>query len=275
MDTYFGSGSKELYSGSQTIQLRSWNYYCNLRRSGTSQNWMDGKLLNQGKGYGGNHGVQPGTWIAGTYNGARKSSGQYFVHGSMCGMRVYDRALDKKEIVSLYNLGPCDGWRPELKAGLVYHLPLDEGKGTTTAVKGSLGGTSSTAKLMNGASWDIGEPHGAALKLDGKNDFVLAPAIKGNLDLGDMTGCVWARFASTHSGGHRQYMLDTKPQTFILLVDEVTRNKAVKVDVWFGPPGKELYSNPVTIKLDAWNHFCGTRRNGASEVRVRTCLCDL
>ena len=108
MDTYFGSGSKELYSGSQTIQLRSWNYYCNLRRSGTSQNWMDGKMLNQGKGYGGNHGVQPGTWIAGTYNGVRgKSSGQYFVHGSMCAMRIYDRALKPKEIQFLYKAGTC------------------------------------------------------------------------------------------------------------------------------------------------------------------------
>ena len=267
MDTYWGSGSKELYSGTLSIQLNSWNHYCSSRKGSAVKVYMDGKMVMSGN-TGGTKTIKAGKWYLGTHVGARNSAGQYFVHGSMCSFRVYDRALDDQDIKSMFNLGACDGLQPNIEAGLIYHLPLDEGKGLTTKVKGSLGGESPTAKLLNGAAWDVAAPHGVALKLDGKKSYVLAPAIKGNPELSDMTGCVWARFASTNSGGKRQYMIDTKPHTFILLVDEVKSGTTIKVDTWFGSPGKELYSDDVTVKMDAWNHFCGARRNGASEVRV-------
>ena len=125
------------------------------------------------------------------------------------------------------------GTKPEPLAppepdGLIYHIPFNEGKGNSAAVFGSKGGSTPTATLQRGASWDVGS-HGAALKLDGKTNYALGPAIKGNPGLKDFTTCIWARFASTSSGGARQYMVDTEPHNYILLVDQVTSGKTVRV----------------------------------------------
>merc|ERR1712232_452945 len=91
MDTYFGSGSKELYSSAQNIDLNSWNHYCGLRQGSTSRLYLDGILIQEGPNYGGSNKLQPTAWLAGAYNGvAGQSSGQFFVHGSLCGMRIYD-----------------------------------------------------------------------------------------------------------------------------------------------------------------------------------------
>ena len=102
------------------------------------------------------------------------------------------------------------------------------GSGSTAKVYGSLGGSTPLATFQRGASWDVGS-HGAALKLDGKTNYALGPAIKGNPGLKDFTTCIWARFASTSSGGARQYMVDSEPHNYILLVDQVTSGKTVRV----------------------------------------------
>ena len=125
------------------------------------------------------------------------------------------------------------GTKPEKIAppgppGLIYHIPFNEGKGSTAAVFGSKGGAEPTATLVRGASWDVGS-HGAALKLDGHKHYALGPEIKGNPALKDLTGCIWAKFASTSSGGARQYMIDSEPHNYILLVDQVSSGKIVKV----------------------------------------------
>ena len=73
----------------------------------------------------------------------------------------------------------------------------DAGTGTSAAVYGSKAGVSASATLENGAGWDIGA-HGAALKLDGEENYALAPEMVGNPALEQITVCVWAKFASTH-----------------------------------------------------------------------------
>ena len=90
---------------------------------------------------------------------------------------------------------------------------------------------SASATLMNGAGWDFGA-HGAALKLDGKNDYALTPEMVGNPALTQMAFCVWAKFASTRG---RHYLLDDEKHTNFLLVDERKSGAAVRVS--FGRAG--------------------------------------
>ena len=49
--------------------------------------------------------IAPKEWHIGTFYKA--SSGQYFTHGLLCSMRVYDRALYPQEVQMLYNEGIC------------------------------------------------------------------------------------------------------------------------------------------------------------------------
>lgn len=147
--------------------------------------------------------------------------------------------------------------------GLIYHIPFDDGKGSTARVTG---GTAVTATLQNGAQWDNGA-HGSAIKLDGFNDFVAAPPMKGNPALKQMTGCLWARLLSTASGGARQYMLDFQPQHYFILVDQRVDGKSIVVDTYF-PGGSETYSPTFSIKLNSWNHYCTIRRGTVSEIWV-------
>ena len=125
--------------------------------------------------------------------------------------------------------------RLALKKGLVYYLPLDEGKGSSTKVTG---GKSTTAPLKGGASWDNGK-HGSAVSLDGANDYVSAPGFTTVLKA--MTACAWVKFRSTNSGGGRQYIIDFRGdgsakngEIFYLIADEVTRSKSVKGVARFG-----------------------------------------
>merc|ERR1712000_183598 len=106
MDTYFGPGSGELYSSTVSIKLHSWNHYCSARSGTKVQLFMDGEVIKTGN-TGGPNAIKAGKWYLGTHVGARHSSGQYFVHGSMCSFRVYDRALTEKQIKVLYDGGAC------------------------------------------------------------------------------------------------------------------------------------------------------------------------
>ena len=106
----------------------------------------------------------------------------------MCGVRIYNRALQQSEMKTIYNtLGPCDGPKPAYKGnfqdGLVYHMPMNEGKGTTTKV---VGGVSSTGILENGAAWEVTSEY-KAVKLNGHKAFVKAPGLKAKLH--SMTAC--------------------------------------------------------------------------------------
>lgn len=125
--------------------------------------------------------------------------------------------------------GEYNAWMVTMKTlekNLIYYIPFNEGSGKSAAVLGSKGGGSAT--FMRGANWDVGS-HGAALKLDGKTNYALGPEIKGNPALKDITVCIWAKFASTSSGGARQYMVDTAKHNYILLVDQVSSGTSVKV----------------------------------------------
>ena len=115
--------------------------------------------------------------------------------------------------------------RPE-PLGLSYYIAFNEGKGTTAKVTN--GGGQGPVTLMRGASWDVGS-HGAALKLDGKTNYARAPAINGNPGFKHFSVCIWAKFASTNSGGTRQYMIDSSNHRYFLLVDQDNNGKSVKV----------------------------------------------
>lgn len=49
--------------------------------------------------------IAPKEWHIGTYNAA--SSGQYYTHGLLCSVRVYNRALYPQEVQELFNAGIC------------------------------------------------------------------------------------------------------------------------------------------------------------------------
>ena len=61
--------------------------------------------------------------------------------------RIYNRALTPTEVTALYeNTSPPT-------SGLVMYMPLEEGLGTTTAIKDGTGATIGTATLTNGPTW--------------------------------------------------------------------------------------------------------------------------
>ena len=151
--------------------------------------------------------------------------------------------------------------RLALKKGLVYHLPLDEGKGTTTRV---IGGKKGYADLLGGAAWDNGK-HGSAIRLDGANDFVSAPGFTTSLSA--LTVCAWVKFLSTNSGGGRQYIIDFRGDggqsngaNVYLVVDEVSKT-TVKGVARFGSDGPEVITGTLPIKLNSFNHYCARRQS--------------
>jgi hypothetical protein len=122
------------------------------------------------------------------------------------------------------------------------------------------------------ALWDKGD-HGSAIALDGASQYWSVPAVNLAPQVHDMTGCAWAKFESTSSGGKRQYLIDirgdggeTNGQTYCLIVDEVENGQYVKVDSYFG--SQEVYSDKFPIVLNSWNHYCTVRRNAVHEIYI-------
>lgn len=80
------------------------------------------------------------------------SSAQEFFNGRIDDIRIYNRALSSTEVTALYeNTSPTTD-------GLVAYLPLEEGTGTTTAIKNGSGATIGTATLTNGPTWSSSVP---------------------------------------------------------------------------------------------------------------------
>ncbi|PYQ11177.1 MAG: hypothetical protein DMF80_22465, partial [Acidobacteria bacterium] len=77
-------------------------------------------------------------------------------------------------------------------AGLVVHLALDEGTGTTAA---DSSGSGNTGTLMNGAAWTAGAS-GQAVALDGVDDYV-SVAHNSALDAFPLTVSVWFKTSTT------------------------------------------------------------------------------
>ena len=72
--------------------------------------------------------------------------------GRIDDVRIYSRALAPTEVTALYtNTSPPT-------SGLAFYLPMEEGTGTTTAVKDSTGATIATATLVNGPTWSSSVP---------------------------------------------------------------------------------------------------------------------
>ena len=64
---------------------------------------MDGRLVKTGKMN--TKKIRPQEWHIGRYTGA--GSGQYYTHGLLCGVRVYNRAIHPQEVQMLFNNGVC------------------------------------------------------------------------------------------------------------------------------------------------------------------------
>ena len=102
----------EVYTGEVPIKLNAWNYYCSVRGDRKLQIYVDGTLSKEQTDPHFGQYVSYGKFYVGKYkshNYYGNYDGAYHVHGSMCSLRVYDRALSKEELRRLWQLGTCDG----------------------------------------------------------------------------------------------------------------------------------------------------------------------
>merc|ERR1712048_114506 len=99
----------EVITNPISIELGSWNHYCAVRRAGVAGGimyYVDGKLAKTaGNNKSSKKVTAPNTFRVGTYSGG--SSGQYFTHGNICGVRIYNKALHAYDLDALFHAGAC------------------------------------------------------------------------------------------------------------------------------------------------------------------------
>ena len=128
---YRNSQRGDVYTGEVSIKLNAWNHYCSVRTDQKLQIYVDGTLKKEEDDpYLGQYSPY-GKFYVGKWK-SHPTDGTYHVHGSMCSLRVYDRALSKEQLRRLWQLGTCDG-----------------GTGSTT-------GTATTTTAITAASADTG-----------------------------------------------------------------------------------------------------------------------
>ena len=86
----------------------SWHHYCSTRNHGSTrvEQYMDGKMVKFGN-TGGTKILKLGKLYFGTFGQAASGRANHFMHGSLCGFRLYTRVLTQKDISMLYNGGAC------------------------------------------------------------------------------------------------------------------------------------------------------------------------
>ena len=137
-------------AGMQTIQttaqlaLGTWTHVAAVRSGSSAKIYFDGVEAASGTISGtGTTSANPLRIGAGWLGGSASN----FLSGRIDEPRIYNRALAPTEITALYeNTSPPT-------SGLVAYIPMEEGTGTTTAVKDSTGSTIATATLTNGPTW--------------------------------------------------------------------------------------------------------------------------
>ncbi|MBD3368475.1 MAG: hypothetical protein GF405_09945 [Candidatus Eisenbacteria bacterium] len=163
--------------------------------------------------------------------------------------------------------GPGQTDTPAAEAVLVYHLPFNEGEGTTAHDATGNGPDA----VVSGAEWTAG-PRGGALEFDGTDDFVAVEAPPSLADLGQGSISVW--FRADHipqNFGMRPIFYYGKdgvcPKTFD------ASNAGLIIELGHSPihPGSDwlyftIFANGCTypsfcydsrrdVTLDEWHHF--------------------
>ena len=132
------------------------------------------------------------------------AASSYYFPGRIDDVRIYSRALSSTEVAAIYaNTSPTTD-------GLVAYLDLEEGSGTSAAIKNGAGATIGTATLT-GATWHPQTPpklvSGRALaekcvSLDGVNDCVVLPDSSiWDIGTGGFTFAMWVKVSALDSSG--------------------------------------------------------------------------
>jgi len=99
------NGHGEVRTNPFPVLLNKFQHYCTTRRSGKGTYfYVSGKVSKSG-GASSKKLSTPNNFRVGTYAGGSK--GQYFTHGNICAVRVYNKALSTAEIGQLFHAGVC------------------------------------------------------------------------------------------------------------------------------------------------------------------------
>ncbi len=166
--------------------------------------------------------------------------------------------------------------------GLVLHLPLDDGPGSSVAVDTSGNGHHGALVNMDPASDWVSGQAGLALDFDGIDDYVSVPD-HAELDFGagDFTVAVWVFKRSPTAGYDNSYAVSkwstgASPgiNEWCLLVGSglaTGDTPAFTVEIGFD---KFKVIAPVDISLNAWHHVVGVRRGQRTALYVDGVLVD-
>lgn len=167
---YLGTTS-EMNSSFTVPTDGSWHHYAVTRSSGTVTLWVDG--VADATTY-----YRPASLSSIEAECIGTAPGYNYWAGKVDDVRIYSSALSATEIGYLANN------TQNVTTGLAAYLPLEEGTGTTTAIKDSTGATIATGTLTNGPTWHPQTPPKLAsgretlaysLSFDGSNDSVSIP----------------------------------------------------------------------------------------------------
>ena len=179
--------------------------------------------------------------------------------GLMDDFRIYSRGLTAQDVTKLYRdfrAAPTDhSGANDLTTGLLIHLPMDEGTGTTAedATVNNKDGT-----LVNGPTWGAGHIGAGAVVLDGTNDFVeiASPA----LPTGDFTYSLWVKRANTTSAA-ATFLASQTGSGASTTVLQFFRNNNTQAGIILNSTSV-LAGKDFNSATTDWMHLAWTRRGG-------------
>ena len=168
--------------------LNQWTHLAVVYDTAQIKTYVNGSLIHSYSGAG-----PIGDYDGGAHNdfriGGRQDSVQHF-QGRIDEVRIYNRSLSSSEIGTLAGVQ---------QSGLVGAWGFDENTGTAAT---DSSGNGRTGTLTSGASWATGQS-GAAVNLDGVNDYVQVGPQSGLVMTNSASFCAW--IYPTGSGSHSVY----------------------------------------------------------------------
>jgi len=194
------------------------------------------------------------------------TSGDTFFNGSLDDVRVYNRALSRVEVTSLYNSGTAKLKAPD-NTGLVGYWSFEDGRGSTAtdfSGNGNAGTLTNFALSTTTSNWNTGNAckRGTCLNFDGSND-VVSVADSNNWNFGSNDFSIGSWFLVNAPTGPmsivQQYVDDNNNWSFRTAAD---RSRLVFDRYMAG--NRYLASAAWTPSLNTW-YYVNYVRNGASQ----------
>ena len=187
--------------------------------------------------------------------------GNYLTTGTIDDVRVYNRALSAKDIMTLYT--STGGTSGDIQSNLVGYWKFDEGSGTAAA---DSSGNGNTGTLNGNMVWTTGKINGALqTSRISTNNNVSIPSFASNGS--QMTYAYWAYFGSSQDADTTVFNTGPFSQTdgtLHQLYDTWLGNSVSQLEFFHYSGGSYSILGNITVNLNAWNHIVEVVNGDAS-----------